>query len=135
MEGTVSAIGTTLSWSAAFRAAMEELCAVHGVPGPVPVRVGLMPVKAEGVILVWPVGAEDPAGITVTASANARRVTNDLAEAFAKLGAHIPPGIATEMPFARYQAKHGQCLALSLSKANFLYKRSRGSAIGLLDGE
>lgn len=136
MDGNVLAIGTTLSWSVAFKESMEALCSVHGVAGPVPSRVGLSAVKGEGLLLVWPTGPDEPDTVPVIASAQARRVTTDLSDAFAKLGAFIPPGIASEIPFGPYHSpKYGQCLALHLAKATFLYKRSRGSAIGLLDNE
>jgi len=129
-------VGTALSWSPAFREAMGCLCQARGMAGPTPPRVGTAIVKSEGLILLWPAGNDESTSVPVSSSPRVRRVSCELAEALGRFGAGIPPGIVVEVPFVPYHnPTHGNCLALQLTRATFLYKRSRGSAIGLLDGE
>lgn len=134
MEISLRAVGKTIVWSTDFKQAMEELCAARLVPDTLPERIGAAPVKNAGLLLLWPLPSGEAGGHPVCQSPKGRRVTTDLAEPFAGLGADIPDGLVTEIPFTSYRStKHGLCLALQFQKATFLYKESRGSAIGLLD--
>ncbi|HYF92811.1 MAG TPA: hypothetical protein VD969_11260 [Symbiobacteriaceae bacterium] len=134
MDLSLRAIGKTIVWSAAFKDAMEDLCAAHFLPDSLPERIGAVPVKTAGILLVWPMPPGGEGGHAVSRSPQGRRLTTDLSEPFIGLGADIPDGLVTEIPVTSYRhAKHGLCLALQFQKATFLYKESRGSAIGLLD--
>lgn len=134
MAISLRAVGKTIVWSKDFKQAMEDLCAARLVPDTLPERIGAAPVKNVGLLLLWPLPSGDATGHLVARSPQGRRVTTDLSAPFAGLGADIPDGLVTEIPFTSYRCtKHGLCLALQFQKATFLYKESRGSAIGLLD--
>ncbi|HWI52237.1 MAG TPA: hypothetical protein VNT01_08845 [Symbiobacteriaceae bacterium] len=134
MEISLRAVGKTIVWSPDFKQAMEELCAARLVPDTLPERIGAAPMKNAGLLLLWPLPAGTSDGHEVHRSPQGRRVTTDLSEPFTGLGADIPDGLVTEIPVTSYRSpKHGLCLALQFQKATFLYKESRGSAIGLMD--
>lgn len=134
MDLSLRAIGKTIVWSVAFKEAMEDLCAAHFLPDSVPECLGAAPVKNAGILLLWPLPPGEPGGHPVSRSPQGRRLTTDLSEPFTGLGADIPEGLVTEIPVTSYRhAKHGLCLALQFQRATFLYKESRGSAIGMLD--
>lgn len=131
---SLKAVGKTIVWSSTFKQAMEELCAARDLEDDLPERIGTAPVKQSGLLLVWPLEPGAKGGHIVSRSPRGRRLTTDLSEPFAGLGADIPAGLVIEIPVTTYRhAKHGLCLALQFQKATFLYKQSRGSAIGLLD--
>lgn len=134
MDMSLKAVGKTIIWSSDFKQAMEDLCAARSLPDSMPARLGAMPVRNSGLLLVWPLKPGEAGGHEVHASPRGRRVTTDLSQPLADLGANIPDGFVTEIPVSSYRhAKHGLCLALQLQKATFLYKESRASAIGLMD--
>ncbi|HWI62553.1 MAG TPA: hypothetical protein VNT75_11980 [Symbiobacteriaceae bacterium] len=134
MDISLKAIGRTIIWSSDFKQAMEDLCAARFLPDSLPGRLGTTAVRNAGLLLVWPLKPGEEGGHEVHTSPQGRRVTTDLSEPFSDLGADIPEGLVTDIPVSSYRhAKHGLCLALHLQKATFLYKESRGSAIGLMD--
>lgn len=134
IDVSLKAVGKTIVWSSAFRQAMEQLCAARDLDDDLPERIAAAPVRQSGLLLIWPLEPGAPGGHPVNRSPRGRRLTTDLSEPFTGLGADIPDGLVTEIPVTTYRhAKHGLCLALQFQKATFLYKQSRGSAIGLLD--
>jgi hypothetical protein len=133
---SLKAVGKTIVWSSTFKQAMEQLCAARDLEEELPERVATAPVKQSGLLLIWPLEPGAKGGHIVNRSPRGRRMTTDLSEPFTGLGADIPEGLVTEIPVTTYRhAKHGLCLALQFQKATFLYKQSRGSAIGLLDDD
>jgi hypothetical protein len=136
IEVSLKAVGKTIVWSNRFKQAMEQLCAARDLDDDLPERVATAPVKQSGLLLIWPLEPGAAGGHPVHRSPQGRRLTTDLSEPFTGLGADIPDGLVTEIPVTTYRhQKHGLCLALQFQKATFLYKQSRGSAIGLIDDD
>jgi hypothetical protein len=134
MEHSLRAVGKVIIWSPPFKKAMARLAILRGLPDGLPAAVNAVALRPQGVLLIYPQGGKEPDGYPLSASPQGRRVTTDLSAVFAELGADIPEGLVTEIPFTPYRStKHGICLALQFQKATFLYKESRGSAIGLQD--
>lgn len=131
MDVSLLAAGATIEWSAAFRGALAELSESRGLAGAVPEWLAAVPLRSEGVLLVWPGSVEETDSYPVHVSPGGRRVTTQLDGPFAHLGVSLPHGIVIEVPVGPYfSPKYGHCLALSFQRATFLYRRSKGSAIG-----
>ncbi|HEY3367479.1 MAG TPA: hypothetical protein VGK74_20680 [Symbiobacteriaceae bacterium] len=130
---SLRAIGTTLIWPADFRAAMAALCRRRGLPAGIPATVKIAIVEAQGILLMWPCRAGDPDGFSVRVSPAGRRVSLKLTDAFSVLKVGLPAGVTIGVPVSPFRSpRHGRCLALHFNQAEFLYKQSRSSAIGLL---
>lgn len=124
---------STIEWPAKFRRAMREVCKDRALTSPIPPRLMAAIIPARGILLLWPGAADDRRGFEVQASPAGRRVTTDLAEAFAALGVRLPYGITVGIPATRYlHPIHGECLALHFRSAEFLPKKSR-TAAGLME--
>jgi hypothetical protein len=126
--------GCTLVWSGSFRQAMKALAQSRGLPASIPMSVAVNFVKGKGLLLIRPAEASDQEPVPVRVSPQGRRMTSEHPAAFASLGVDLPDGILVEVPAIPYICpRHGHCLALQFQKATFLYRQSKGSAIGLQD--
>ena len=132
----LQAKGCTLVWSAPFRQAMKVLCAERGLPATLPTSVAVSTVRGKGLLLVRPAQAGDTKPVPVHMSPGGRRISTTVPEAFAELNIALPDGIVIEVPVIFYTCpRNGLCLALQFQQGNFLYRLSKGSAIGLQDDE
>jgi len=129
---SVRVFGHTVEWQAKFRDAMLSLCETRGVPGPYPDLVGAAALRAEGLLLIWPMAIGERPPLKGRVSRKGKRFLSDLPEAFRDLKLSLPDGVSIGVPVVPYQhGAHGPCLALQFSRASFLYRRSRASAIAL----
>lgn len=125
--------GNSLEWPTRFRRAMRAVCFNRAFPQAVPPRVMVAAVPNQGILLLWPCLAAEERGFEVRSSPAGRRVTTDLALAFAFLGVDLPAEVVTAIPATRYlHPVHGECIALHLTGAEFLPEKS-WSAAGLMD--
>jgi hypothetical protein len=134
VDVSLLAAGCAIEWSATFREAMAELCSARGVRKTVPAGLSAAPLRSEGILLVWPRDSSGPGIHPVRVTPAGRRITTDLAGPLAELGVALPHGIVIDVPVGPYYSpKYGHCLALFFPRATFLYRRSKGSAIGQQD--
>ncbi len=111
----------TIHWWARFRDAMQQLCQLHGIPGPVPTTLMAAAIREKGILLLWPGGANDPDGFDVNVYEQGGKITTTLTEALSVLKVDLPNNTSVAVPVTPYKSRqYGPCLALHLTKARFL---------------